>query len=111
MKIIIPALPSDYAKPYPELVFEIPAATIRGVAWALRLYAGNYPLCNYIESSVLGDTEVITSTIKKALHPNHTIWEYLSLGPVSMRDWGFIQVTWARHIERSIWEQLGECQI
>ncbi len=30
MKIIIPALPSDYAKPYPELVFEIPAATIRG---------------------------------------------------------------------------------
>ena len=110
MKIIIPALPSDYARPYPELAFEVPAATLREVAWALRLYASHYPLCNYIVRSVLGNTDGVTSAIKRALYPNRTIWGYMSLGPGSMRDWGFIRVTWARHIERSIWEQLGECQ-
>lgn len=110
MRVVIPALPSGYDRPYPELVINSEVGTLRRVAVSLAAYRGSKPLCYHIEDTVCGDTHGITSAIGSAILPNFTIMGYLRAPYHQRSTEGEVREKWAHHIARAIYEQLGECQ-
>ena len=119
MKIIIPALPSDYVRPYPELVLEgteermwllanvlsgLDRSNPKGICARVTGKPGGQLLIKAIESA-LDDYAYITGYLDAYrgydLDEDHETLETMRAA---------IRAKWIDHIERSIWEQLGECQ-
>lgn len=110
MKIVIPAVPSDYARPYPELVLEGTAEQMRDLANVLSGLDRSDPrgICCRVQTAVL------QKAIASALDDYAYITGYLD----AYRDYDLdetlesmraaIRAKWIDHIERSIWEQLGD---
>lgn len=118
MKIIIPALPSDYARPYPELVLEATAEQMRDLGNVLSGLdrSSARAICMRVSSKASGD--LLSEAIMSALGKDAFITSYLDYG-LYYPDLAFddrysiraaIRAKWIDHIERSMWEQLGECQ-
>ena len=118
MKIIIPALPSDYARPYPELVLEGTAEQMRAIANALSGLdrSSARAICVRVSSKPSGD--LLPKAIMSALGEHTYITGYLDYllycSYLSFDERyvirAAIRAKWIDHIERSLWEQLGECQ-
>ena len=119
MKIIIPALPSDYARPYPELVLEGTAEQMRDLANVLSGLDRSNPkgICARVTGKPGG--QLLIKAIESALDDYAFITGYLHAYRgydldedhetlETMR--AAIRAKWIDHIERSMWEQLGECQ-
>ena len=119
MKIIIPALPSDYARPYPELVLEGTAEQMWDLANVLSGLDRSDPrgICLRVTGKPCG--QLLIKAIEPALDGYAFITGYLH----AYRGYDLdedhetletmraeIRAKWIDHIERSIWEQLGECQ-
>lgn len=115
--VVVPALPSDYARTYPELVLTGTAEQMRNIANALSRLDRNDPrgICPRVtqESSDAGD--VLATSIMIALGNCAFITSYLEYDlyhPNMMFDdrsviRAAIRAKWIDHIERSIWEQIG----
>ena len=116
--IVIPALPSNYARTYPELVLHGTAEQLRNIANALSRLDRNDPMgiCPRItqESSDAGD--ILATSIMIALNNYAFITSYLDYNlyhPDILFDddrsviRAAIRAKWIDHIERSIWEQIG----
>ena len=118
MKIVIPALPSDYARPYPELVLEGTEERMRLLANVLSGLDRSDPrgICCRVTRK---PGQLLIKAIESALDDYAYITGYLNAYRgyeldedhetlKSMR--AEIRAKWIDHIERSLWEQLGECQ-
>lgn len=116
MKIIIPAVPSDYARPYPELVLAGTAEQMRDLANVLSGLDRNNPkgICARVTGKPGG--QLLIKAIESALDDYAYITGYLGAYRgydldedhetlESMR--AAIRAKWVDHIERSIWKQLG----
>ena len=117
ISIVIPALPSNYARTYPELVLHGTAEQLRNIANALSRLDRNDPrgICPRVkqESSDAGD--ILATSIMIALNNCAFITSYLDYDlyhPDILFDdrsviRAAIRAKWIDHIERSIWEQIG----
>lgn len=115
--IVIPALPSNYARTYPELVLHGTAEQLRNIANALSRLDRNDSrgICPRVtqESSDAGD--ILAMSIMIALNNYAFITSYLDYDlyhPDMLFDdrsviRAAIRAKWIDHIERSIWEQIG----
>lgn len=110
--VVIPTLPSDYARTYPELVLKGTAEQMRNIANALSRLDRNDPksICRRVtqESSDAGD--ILATSIMIALGNYAFITSYLDYDLYHHNitfDRSVIRAKWIDHIERSIWEQIG----
>ena len=115
--IVIPTLPSNYARTYPELILYGTAEQLRNTANALSRLDRNDPrgICPRItkESSDAGD--ILATSIMIALKNYAFITSYLDYDlyhlDIMFDDRSVIRAAirakWIDHIERSIWEQIG----
>lgn len=115
--IVIPALPSNYARTYPELMLYGTAEQLRKTANALSRLDRNDPggICPRItkESSDAGG--ILATSIMIALKNYAFITSYLEYDlyhlDIMFDDRSVIRAAirtkWIDHIERSIWEQIG----
>lgn len=119
MKIIIPTLPSGYARPYPELVLEATAEQMRLLANVLSGLDRSHHsgICLRVTGKPGG--QLLIKAIESALDDHPFITSYLDAyaSPSFDEDENDydviraeIRAKWIDHIERSMWEQLGECQ-
>ena len=118
MKIIIPTLPSGYARPYPELVLEGTEERMRLLANVLSGLDRSDPrgICCRVTRK---PWELLIKAIETALDDYPFITGYLDAYASHSLDEdendydvirAEIRAKWIDHIERSLWEQLGECQ-
>ena len=115
--IVIPALPSNYARAYPELVLYGTAEQLRNIANALSRLDRNDSrgICPRVEQESPDAGGILATSIMIALNNHAFITSYLDYDlyhPDILFDdksviCAAIRAKWIDHIERSIWEQIG----
>ena len=114
--IVVPALPSNYARPYPELVLRGTVVRMRLLANLLLGLDRNNPMgiCRRVTGKPGG--QLLIDAIESALGNYGYITEYLHAHRGHDLDedhdtlksmCAAIRAKWIDHIERAIWEQIG----